>query len=244
MSDSNGPVRRRRIAGESKPEAPVKKATSKKVTSKKAAPVKKAAPTAKTMPTRKPVATAAIARPAPPDPSTRVAPGTTPGLQLRRFIPAIVGATAVLVAGIVLLVLGLTGGSGDDGLDESRKQATAAAGTAAETIFSFKYNELDEHLSSSKAVMTPSFAKDFDAIAPALTDLAPQRKIVVEAVTREAAPLACGDECSASKVNVLVFVDQARLVGGSDEPTVFANRISVSMVKSDDGWLVDDIRAL
>ena len=43
---------------------------------------------------------------------------------------------------------------------------------------------------------------------------------------------------------MLVFLDQARLVGSSKEPTVFANRVAVSMVKTDDGWLVDNIRAL
>ena len=48
----------------------------------------------------------------------------------------------------------------------------------------------------------------------------------------------------AGQDRVLVFLDQARLVGSSKEPTVFANRIAVSMVKTDDGWLVNNIRAL
>ncbi len=92
--------------------------------------------------------------------------------------------------------------------------------------------------------MTTSFAKDFAKVAPALTEVTEDRKIEVKAVAREAAPLACGDECSPDKIDVLVFLDQARLVGSSKEPTVFANRISVSMVKTDDGWLVNNIRAL
>ena len=76
------------------------------------------------------------------------------------------------------------------------------------------------------------------------TELAPQRKIVVQAAAREAAALPCGDECSTSKAEVLVFVDQARLVGDATQPTVFANRIKVSMVKGSDGWRVANIRAL
>jgi hypothetical protein len=92
--------------------------------------------------------------------------------------------------------------------------------------------------------MTPSFAKDFEKVAPALTEVTAQRKIVVKAVAREAAPLACGDECSPTKVDVLIFLDQARLVGSSKQPTVFANRISVSMVKTDGDWLVNNVRAL
>ena len=92
--------------------------------------------------------------------------------------------------------------------------------------------------------MTTSFAKDFEKVAPALSEVTADRKVQVKAVAREAAPLPCGDECSPSKVDVLVFLDQARLVGSSKQPTVFANRISVSMIKTDDGWLVNNIRAL
>ncbi|AXT83967.1 hypothetical protein C6I20_01350 [Aeromicrobium sp. A1-2] len=154
-------------------------------------------------------------------------------------------AVVALVAGVLLMVQGvrqISGGGAD--LGPSQQQASSAAGTAAETIFSFRYDKLDEHLTASKTLMTPKFAKEFDKIAPALTELAPQREIVVEAVTRNAAAMSCGDECSDTKANILVFVDQARLVGGSKEPTVFANRISVSMIKTADGWFVDNIRAL
>ncbi len=144
----------------------------------------------------------------------------------------------------VLGVQHLRGGGGGDDLDSSREQAVSAAGTAAQTIFSFSSDKLPQHESASTALMTKSFAKDFEKIAPALTEVTENRKVVVKAVAREAAPLACGDECSKDKVDVLVFLDQARLVGSSKEPTVFANRVSVSMVKTDDGWLVSNIRAL
>ncbi|MEJ7634512.1 hypothetical protein [Aeromicrobium sp.] len=330
MSDSNGPVRRRRIAGESKPAAPAKKAPAKRPAVKKApvkksgakqapteqAPVTKAgarqtrakqapteqAPVTKTgarqtrakqapatrtpakksgakranppeAPVKDAVATptsatqdsaarstttAKVVRPPRPTPKTPVArpstdssdgSGTGTRRDLRLLIPAFLVALAAIVAGVLLTVNGVShvrdgGGGGGQGITTSQEQASSAAGSAAETIFSFRFDELDEHLSSSKALMTPRFAKEFDKIAPALTELAPQRKIVVQAVTRNAAVLGCGDECSATKANVLVFVDQARLVGGSKQPTVFANRISVSMVKTDDGWLVNNIRAL
>jgi Mce-associated membrane protein len=258
VSDSNGPVRRRRIAGEAKPAAPAGKPVPK-VPARKAAAKKAATPTAPAAPAApRPAPKIAskkavnLAKPAPapaaarPESAPREKRARPDGTGLRRHVRAIIGSTLVLVLGIALLVAGLSHarGSGDDGLDASRQQATSAAGTAAETIFSFRYDQLDQHLSASKAVMTPKFAKEFDKIAPALTDLAPQRKIVVKAVTREAAPLACGDECSETKVNVLVFVDQARLVGSSKQPTVFANRVAVSMVDGADGWRVDNIRAL
>lgn len=141
---------------------------------------------------------------------------------------------------------------GDGLLDYSEQRAvvdpspdpTAAAAEAAETIFTFRFDQLDQHLSDSKALMTDSFGEEFDEIAPALTELAPQRQIVVEAEMRNAAVLQCGNDCSADEANVLVFVDQGRTSQNEPEPTVFANRIVMEMVKQDGEWLVNNIDAL
>jgi hypothetical protein len=247
MSDPTGPARRRRIAGEGKPTVPATKRTVPKVPARKAAAKKaamqKAAPPV--APPTKSVATPKAARP-PKVTTPKPAKGSA-DLDLRRLIPAILVAVVAIVAGVLLTVSGIQhvrGGEGDDSLDSSRQQAVAAAGAAAQTIFSFSSDKLEEHETASKALMTPSFAKDFEKVAPALTEVTAQRKIVVKAVAREAAPLACGDECSPTKVDVLIFLDQARLVGSSKQPTVFANRISVSMVKTDGDWLVNNVRAL
>lgn len=155
-------------------------------------------------------------------------------------------AVVSMVVGAVVLVAGISErfGSGNGKIDSAQTKASAAAGSAAETIFSFRYDALDDHLSTSQTLMTPAFARDFEKIAPALTELAPQRKIVVQAAARNSAALPCGDDCRATKVDVLVFLDQARLTGGSTTPTVFANRVKVTMVRSDGNWLVSDIRAL
>ena len=249
MSDPTGPVPRRRIAGEGKPAVPAKKPTVPKVPARKAA-AKKAAmqKTAPPAPPAKSVATPKTARPPKVTvPSTTGEPTDQTALDLRWLIPATLVAVAAIVAGVLLSVSGVqhvrSGGGGDD-LDAPRQQAVSAAGGAVETIFSFSSDKLKEHESASKALMTSSFAKDFAKVAPALSEVTADRKVVVKAKALDAAPMACGDECSPTKVNVLVFLDQARLVGTSKQPTVFANRISVSMVKTDGGWLVNDIRAL
>lgn len=291
MSDSNGPTRRRRIAGEAAPAGPTKKAPAKKTTAKKAtpakaapkkvaakkaavekpaakvapavkapvvkkatAPQKKAAtpstPAARTSPVTKPVAPVVPTRkPSAPSEPKRPKADRPAGSRPRRrdllwLVPSTLIAVAALVVGAFFLVSPPGSGNSAADVESSQRQASSAAASAAETIFTFRYDALDEHLKASKALMTPAFAKEFDKIAPALTELAPQRQIQVQAEARESAALPCGDECSAKKADVLVFVDQARLVGDSTEPTVFANRIKVSMVKSDDGWLVSNIRAL
>jgi len=270
MSDSNGPVRRRRIAGEAPPAAPAAKSPAKRVAKKPVAPkpvpakgpdtakgptVKKAPGVKKAPATKAPVAPAvpATRKPVAPKVPTRSAsageratdvdrPASRPSRRdLLWLVPATLLALASLAVGVYLVVN--PPGASDD-VDATDRQASSAAASAAETIFSYRYDQLDEHLKESKALMTPAFAKEFDTIAPALTELAPQRKIVVQAAAREAAALPCGDECSTSKAEVLVFVDQARLVGDATQPTVFANRIKVSMVKDGDGWRVANIRAL
>jgi Mce-associated membrane protein len=266
VSDSNGPVRRRRIAGEGKPAAPVAKAPRKtsalkKPVARKAGPAPRETPAAKAPAAKTPAAKAPVAK-APVTkitkitkaPVTRTAPAATPepsaarGGPSRRDLLLVVPLAVVALAALVFggyLVVNPPGGSSDKEVTAAQRQASSAAASAAETIFSFQYDKLDEHLSASKALMTPAFAKDFDKIAPALTELAPQRKIQVQALTRESAALPCGEECSSTKVSVLVFIDQARVVGSSKaEPTVFANRIKVSMVKSDGGWRVNQIDAI
>lgn len=125
-----------------------------------------------------------------------------------------------------------------------REEASDAAAVAAETIFTYSYNQLDKHESDSAELMTPKFAKKFRSISPALNALAPQRHIQVKGVARHAATIECGDACVENKARVLVFIDQARVADGASKPTVFGNRIEMFMVKRNGEWLVDDIKAL
>jgi hypothetical protein len=246
------PPRRRRIAGESKPAAPApaKKPTARKKPAKAAqAPAPKPAAPAKP-PT--PVARPARSKPKPPveaevqPAAAPVAPG--PDDPSRRPSPALVALLVVTVAalafGAFFGVRGWQDWQDSHGIVDAHEKAASTASSAAETIFSYEYDKLDDHMDDAKATMTKAFAKKFESIAPALNDLAPQRKIQVKASTRDAAAVDCGTSCDADRADVLVFVDQARLADGSKEPTVFANRITMSMVRQNGSWLVDDIEAL
>lgn len=157
--------------------------------------------------------------------------------------PALLASLAVTFAliGVGYGVLQWRGGSD---VDAAHRDAAEAAAGAAETIFTYRYDRLDAYLEDAKATMTPQFADDFESISPALGDLAPQRQIQVQAGTRDAAALPCGDDCSTDRARVLVFVDQARLADGEQTPTVFGNRVEFEMVRTDGRWLVDDITAL
>lgn len=252
------PPRRRRIAGESKPGA--------------APPAAKKRPAKPARPSRPPVAPPAAAKspsaatdkpatkararkveasppPAPARPAVPSAPDETaqPDVATRRFswrMTALAALTlGALAFGVIFGVRGVMEWRGG-GVAEAHDQAATTAATAGETIFTYQYNDLDGHLSEAKEMMTASFAKKFESVAPALRDLAPQRKIQVKATVRNAATEECGSSCRADRAKVLVFIDQARVADGSKEPTVFGNRIELSMVEQDGRWLVDDIKAL
>jgi hypothetical protein len=236
---------RRRIAGESKPRTPAPKTS----VVKKAAKLR---PTPKTQPKK----TSAPRPPDPEVPSTSVAPdvpSTAAEPRTRRFsvprmstrLGALVAlAVAAMVFGAVFGIRGFMEWRDDSGIVEAHEKAATTAASAGETIFSYQFNKLPSHLEDAKATMTPSFAKKFESIAPALQELAPQRKIQVKATVRNAAAIECGDKCRADRATVLVFIDQARVASDAKEPTVFGNRIKLMMVERDGRWLVNNIDAL
>lgn len=170
---------------------------------------------------------------------------TTPTAQRpsgSRWIRALIVLIAIAGLGLAAVV-GWRWLSAPD-LDTARDEATRAAISATETIFTFSSESLDEHSAASMAIMTEEFAEQFGEIAPALAGIAPDREFEVTSSVAQAAAIPCGSGCSADRVTVLVFFDQARLVAGLDDPAVLDNRAEVTLVKSDGSWLVDDIRAL
>lgn len=124
---------------------------------------------------------------------------------------------------------------------EAHADAAAAAASAVETIYSYRYNALDEHMRAAQATMTPKFAKSLPPLTQVLKRLAPQRKAQVKAVVRYAAAKECGDNCSPHKATVLVFLDMASAYADSEKPTVAGPRVDVVMVERNGKWLVDDV---
>jgi len=229
------PPKRRRIAGEARP-ADAAAAPDPSETKPKLAKPK--------LPKR-PKATPVVA-------TTSELPAAPPRLDAvrvprRRPSPAVVALLILAIASVGFGGFGVWRGIDEwrsTSVVEARAGAADAAASASEEIFSYRYNKLDEHMRQSQATMTPKFAKKFRTISPALSALAPQRKIQVKAVVRHAAAKECGDTCSPDKATVLIFIDQARLSADTDKPTVFGNRIEVFMVQRNGKWLVDDIKAL
>jgi hypothetical protein len=242
MNAPQPPKPRRRIAGEVKPAdasaapAPAPAESRTKLPKPK---LPKREKTSVPPPPPPPSATADLPS-APPRPESAQVPRRRPSNQLIALI-------VLAVASVGFAGFGIWRGVDSwrsESIVDARAEATDAAASASEEIFSYEYTKLDAHMRDAQATMTPKFAKKFKAISPALNALAPQRQIQVKAVVRHAAAKECGEKCSPVKATVLIFIDQARITGDSDKPAVFGNRIEVFMVDREGKWLVDNIKAL
>lgn len=187
-----------------------------------------------------------------PVPATPQLPSAPPRLDAPR-VPR--RKPSALLVALVILALGSIGFGAYGvwrGVDEwrgsnvaeARADATDAAAGAAEEIFSYRYTRMPEHLRQIEPLMSPRFIKKYRVADRALRILAPQRKIQMKAVVRNAAAKECGERCSPGTVTVLVFLDEARVADGVTKPTVFTKRFDMRMVERDGTWLVDDMKAL
>ncbi|HPU13723.1 MAG TPA: hypothetical protein PLQ19_08015 [Aeromicrobium sp.] len=126
------------------------------------------------------------------------------------------------------------------GQAEANDAATGVAAESLPKILGYKYASIEKDLDSATELMTTSFAKKYTELSPQLVATATGRKIDVQAVVREVAPLECGQECSESTVRVLAFVDQHRTIAGV-VGTPAALSVVVKMTKVDGDWLVSDL---
>jgi hypothetical protein len=222
------PSRRRRIAGESKPGIPQSQPSPELSVESRRLP-KMGRAWAKT-----PESDAAQAPPAAPTGAT--------GRRLSGLPAAGMAAAALAVASLVFAVFGVAHGVSQwraHSVSEARGAASRAAANAAQTIFTFDYNRLPQWTSTSKSLMTPTFAREFQSNVRALGQVAPAQKIQAKAVVRNAATLECGDRCRPDKATVLVFLDQAVITAQSKQPKIEGESVRMFMVKRDGKWLVN-----
>jgi Mce-associated membrane protein len=151
-------------------------------------------------------------------------------------------AMAVAVASLVFAAFGIAHGVSQwraHSVSEARGAASKAAANAAQTIFTFDYNRLPQWSSTSKNLMTPRFAREFQSNVRALSQVAPTQRIQAKAVVRNAATLECGDRCRPDHATVLVFIDQAVITAQSTQPKIEGESVRMFMVKRDGTWLVN-----
>lgn len=157
----------------------------------------------------------------------------------RRTALVALALASVVFALVALLVVQREEASAVEQFD-AQDAATAAANDAIPRMLGYEHASIADDLDDATEVMTDSFAKKYTELAPQLVATAEQRKIDVTATVRTIAALECGQECSASSVRLLAFVDQNRTIA-TKPASPAALSVVVRMKLVDGDWLVDDL---
>ena len=151
---------------------------------------------------------------------------------------------AWLLAGLALLVAAMLACAGylvsqpsDDSIATATSDAQGAAEQAAATILAYDYRHLDEDQKAAGALMTPAYQKKYDALFAQIAANAPEVKAIVTAEVVASGIVRSGSD----RVQVLVFVNRPTLRADKTEPTVFRDQVVMTMEKSGDDWLVDNM---
>ena len=154
------------------------------------------------------------------------------------MVPAwLLAALALLVAAMLAIAGYLVTQPSDDSIADSTSEGQAAAERAAVTILAYDYRHLDEDQKAADALMTPSYQKKYDALFAQIAANAPDVKAIVTAELVASGIVRSG----ADRVQVLVFVNRPTLRADKTEPTVFRDQVVLTMEKSGDDWLVDNM---
>jgi Mce-associated membrane protein len=125
--------------------------------------------------------------------------------------------------------------------EQGRDAAAGAASKAAALVLSYDYRKLKQDFAAARATLTPDFATKFDATTKVVGEQAAKTKATVVADVREVSV----SDSSADVVNVLLFVNQTTTSTVTQgKPRVDMNRARFTMVRSGDGWLVQEVAGL
>ena len=161
--------------------------------------------------------------------------------------------SVLLVAGLALLLvlaLVLAGYYGlqlrkDTRVADAREQAPAAAERAAKAVLSYDYTRLDADEQRAKGFLTPSYSKEFERTFGLLKeqeDGSPGAAVQTKAQVSASVVGSGVVDAEDGVVRVLLYVNQVSRKAGAD-PQVFQNRVTLTMEKNGEKWLVDDLKS-
>jgi Mce-associated membrane protein len=184
------------------------------------------------------------APPAPAPPAKPVSKGARPSAARdRRPLGKVAWAiiAAGLVATLVLTVLAFLDWRSASRLEDARAARTTAQAAVAEKVealLSYDHETFDEDFAAARKVMTPSFREEYEPTVESIRERAESQRQSQEASVLGAAALPSDDP---DRVELLLFVDTISTREGSEEQRVLQNRVTVTMVRDDGDWLVDDL---
>ncbi len=156
----------------------------------------------------------------------------------------------VAVALVTVLVIAVGGyfwfqNNRHDEQVDAGQEASAAAERALPFVLSYDYRQLPADKARAVRYLSPKYQKEYTATFDKLiasTDGRPgpakQTSAVVKATVRSVGVV----DSESDVAKVIVFIDQATTKDGGT-PKFSLNRLTVSMVKSGNSWLVDNINS-
>lgn len=156
----------------------------------------------------------------------------------RRTVPAwLLAGLAVLVAAMVAAAGYLVTQPSDDAIADSTSDAQGAAERAVVTILAYDYRTLDEDQAAAGELMTSDYKKDYDKLFEVIKENADAVKPVVTVEVVASGIVRSGED----RVQVLVFVNRPTTNANSAEPVASRDQVVMTMEKSGDRWLVDNL---
>jgi Mce-associated membrane protein len=121
--------------------------------------------------------------------------------------------------------------------DIQAQSAVDVAATDAAAIFTTSYRTYDEHLKQITALMTPDMAARYRTTSGPIRDRVLASR--TDTTTRVAARGVV--RATSHEVLALLFLDQRTTTDGGP-PSYAARRALVTMVHTDEGWMVDNVQ--
>jgi Mce-associated membrane protein len=157
-------------------------------------------------------------------------------------------STALLVLAVLLaalLLVQLIKGPGNGGKlvarEDRSQEALQAASSKIPKLYSYDYRQIDANINEQLQLTTGDINNQIKSdTAPALKQLAPKVKAIVQAVSVDAAVV----DDSGSDVQVLIFLNQAVNSSLLPAPRLDRNRVVATMRLVDGQWKVAGIKAL
>ncbi len=173
-----------------------------------------------------------------PDPDVRHEPRDASAR--RRFGIVEVVALLVIVALAVALIISRVQLSNQGSQNADQSGAVAAAKTDAIDVATYSYLHLQRDFGRVEAESTPSFRHSFIRSSGSLSKVLVQYKATASAKVLRAAIESISD----SKAVVLLFVNQSVANSTQQGPSTDDSRIVVTLVRSGDRWLLQDLKLL
>lgn len=179
--------------------------------------------------------------------SERAAEGPVAVAVSGRPVPAWAMAAVALLS-VVALVLGgvfWIQHQHDTEAADAGQEASAAAERALPVILSYDYRQLAADRDKAARFLSPTYKKEYKTTFDKLVmgteadpGPAPQAKAVVKGTVTDIGVVRAED----GRVRVIAFTNQSTTKDGG-APSLSLNRLTISMVKSGNSWLVDNINS-